>query len=66
MSDVCANCKADISQARETGMSSLYNPGNGPELDLCVRCWREEEALIEASGTNNHPARLAHYHRRAA
>lgn len=58
--DFCANCGCSLTGAKELGSSSLYFP-NGYDIELCVPCWNEEEALIETSGTNNHPERLANY-----
>lgn len=58
--DICANCGCSLYNAKELGTSSLYFP-NGYDIDLCIDCWWAEEALIEESGSNDHPDRLAHY-----
>ena len=58
--DICGNCGRSLLNAKELGTSSLYFP-NGHDIDLCINCWWVEEDLIEQSGTNDHPERLAHY-----
>jgi hypothetical protein len=57
---ICANCLVDLYDAHCTGTSGLYNPGPRSFL-LCEPCWLEEENLVDESGTNNHPERVARY-----
>ena len=56
----CANCKVDLYDAPCTGTSGLYNPGPRSFL-LCEDCFLEEEDLVDETGTNNHPERVARY-----
>lgn len=59
MADICANCGRSLFNATEMGTSGIYFP-NGHDIDLCIKCWHEEDALIDEEG-NDHPERLAHY-----
>lgn len=63
--DFCAGCGGYIANARETGVSSIYNPG-GPSILLCKPCYDAEDELIEQSGRNDHPGELARYKRTLA
>jgi hypothetical protein len=56
----CACCREEISDGATTGVSGLYNPGPRRFL-LCEPCWLEEEDLVDETGTNNHPDRVARY-----
>ena len=55
----CARCRSNIEYARETGVSSLYNPG-GKAILLCKPCYDEEDYDIEEEG-NDRPKDLANY-----
>ena len=61
----CAGCGAFIRDARATGESGIYFPGNKAIL-LCEPCFLAEDDAIEAAGTNNLPDRLARYQRTLA
>lgn len=61
----CAGCCVYIGNARETGVSGLYFPGDNGIL-LCMACYDSEEALVDDTGKNDHPALLAHYKRNLA
>lgn len=56
----CANCLDYIGPRDTTGVSGLYNPGRNSFL-LCEDCWLAEEDLVDETGTNNHPERVARY-----
>ena len=58
--NICGNCGCSLERATELGTSGIYYP-NGSDIDLCIHCYWEEEALQEETGTNDHPERLAHY-----
>lgn len=45
------------------GLSSLYSPDR--EYVLCEPCFEDEEALIDASGSNDHPEIVAAYRARS-
>lgn len=55
----CANCECSLEFIAEMGESNLHSPGQG--FDLCIPCLNEEENLIEDSGHNDHPDRVALY-----
>ncbi len=54
----CACCREPLGNC--TGTSGLYNPGRNSFI-LCEDCWLEEEGLVDETGTNNHPERVARY-----
>ncbi len=56
---ICAGCKLDITNARETGSSSIYHPG-GPDIELCIDCFWSEDELC--NGGNFHPDLLQKYY----
>jgi hypothetical protein len=59
--DICAGCGCSLRCAKETGSTSIYDPG-GPDFELCMPCWDHQEALIEETGTNVQPVLLDRYY----
>lgn len=60
MARTCANCKSHLDPGDTTGVSGLFNPGPRRFI-LCEECWLAEEDLVDETGTNNHPERVARY-----
>lgn len=59
--DKCAGCGCNLSYAKEMGTSGIFNP-DGPDFELCMPCWHEEERLVDTEGTNFQPDRLSQYY----
>lgn len=57
MSRFCVRCRWPL--GRSTGESALYSPHR--EFTLCEPCFFEEDAQIEAAGTNNLPEQVERY-----
>lgn len=55
--DNCAGCNCSLYNAREDGVSGIYNPGP-KSFRLCVECWENEEAIQEALLYLPYPKRL--------
>jgi hypothetical protein len=62
MSRMCACCRGWRGSPDAEGESALYSPGRA--FTLCDPCWEDEDRLIDASGTNDHPVIVAMYARR--
>jgi hypothetical protein len=58
MDDVCASCGRLLTNCAD-GVSSVYSPDQ--QFMLCEPCWLEEDAEIEARGTNDLPERIHQY-----
>jgi hypothetical protein len=57
----CANCARRVDQHECSGDSGLYNHGDGIKYNLCEECFLEEDAMIDETGTNDHPSRRERY-----
>lgn len=58
---MCARCRIKVDQMRDClGESGIYSP-TGRAFTLCEQCFLDEEAEIDAQGTNNLPGRLDEY-----
>lgn len=57
--DYCAACKGWRGSRDAEGESQLYSPHR--KFTLCEPCWEDEDAMVDETGTNDHPAILARY-----
>lgn len=58
---ICPRCGHE--RGEDYGESGIYSPGR--EFRLCMPCWDEESAEIDAAGTNDLPERLEQYRQMA-
>jgi hypothetical protein len=57
----CANCNETLHPSDTTGVSGLYNRGDGRKYLLCEVCWLCEEETVDRVGTNDIPSLRAVY-----
>lgn len=55
----CARCGKPIKHGEAIGESALYSPERA--FTLCEPCFLDEDAEIEAAGTNNNPDMIERY-----